>query len=129
MQKDFTSKRSHTKNPEMEESENNTMKTAHATAEEQQAQNIFDMQKASQFLNCHRGRYIIGRALYETYQKVKDEEPSDAADMKFLGETLFQIGWLSAFVMKDRNVIKQQMENIRKHIKTAGKRKTKIGKA
>ena len=128
MRKDFTSKRSNRKNPEMEESEDNTMKTAHGTADEQQARDVFDMQKANQFLNCHRGRYIIGRALYETYLKVKDEEPSDAADMKFLGETLFQIGWLSASVMRDKSVLKQ-MEDLRKHIKTAGKRKTKIGKA
>ena len=92
----------------MEESQNTPMKT-----DQQQASHIFELQKANQFLQCQRGRYIVGRALYETYLKVKEEEPSDASDMKFLGETLFQIGWLSASVMRDANVIRQ-IANARK---------------
>jgi len=52
--------------------------------------------KAVKFLGSLRGAYIVGRALYETYQHIKDEEPSDASDMQYLGENLFSIGWLSA---------------------------------
>jgi len=60
-----------------------------------------DTKSVLQFLGSSRGSYIVGRALYETYQRVKDEEPSDASDMKYLGENLFPIGWISAQAMAE----------------------------
>jgi len=55
--------------------------------------------KAVQFLGSSRGNYIVGRCLYETYQRIKNEEPSDASDMEYLGHNLFTLGWISAHAM------------------------------
>lgn len=60
-----------------------------------------EQKSAVQFLGSHRGAYIVGRCLYETYQRIKNEEPSDASDMKYLGENLFSLGWISAQAMSE----------------------------
>lgn len=63
-----------------------------------------EQKSAVQFLGSHRGAYIVGRCLYETYQRIKNEEPSDASDMKYLGENLFTLGWISAQAMSELDV-------------------------
>jgi len=50
-------------------------------------------EKALAFLQSPRGRYIIGQALYIACEKLKDSEPSNATDMRMLGEKLFGVGW------------------------------------
>jgi hypothetical protein len=64
-----------------------------------------DSQKqALKFLSSLRGNYIVGRALYDTYLRIKNEEPSDASDMEYLGKNLFNLGWLSASLFKNNYV-------------------------
>lgn len=55
---------------------------------------------AFELLRSYRGNYIVGRALYETAKRIREEEPSDCADMTLIGEQLFPLGWASAQAME-----------------------------
>lgn len=77
-----------------EAKESNSFKSMWITSE-----NKVSPEVAVEFLNTLRGKYIVGQALQLAVQHLeKVEEPykevSNISDMRFLGENLFQIGWL-----------------------------------
>lgn len=60
--------------------------------------------EAVQFAQSLRGQYILGQALAiasETLKKAEYPESSNISDMEFLGESLFQIGFLPTKMQGD----------------------------
>jgi hypothetical protein len=72
--------------------ENREARKGLALRHEQQAQKSARLD-ALELFQSPRGRYIVGQALYIASEKLKDSEPSNATDMRMLGEKLFGIGW------------------------------------
>jgi len=48
--------------------------------------------EALELFQSHRGRYIVGQALYIASKKLRKTEPSNSYDMRILGR-LFDVGW------------------------------------
>jgi|TARA_R100000353_G_scaffold127106_2_gene90230 hypothetical protein len=50
-----------------------------------------NVEEARKFASTPRGQLILGQALAVASKVLKDKEPSNSDDMKFLGENLFGI--------------------------------------
>ena len=50
-----------------------------------------EIERAREFAKSPRGQLIFGQALALASEQLKDTEPSNSDDMKFLGERLFGI--------------------------------------
>jgi hypothetical protein len=58
------------------------------------------MSEAAKFLSSIRGNYIVGQALHIAHDQLVNSEPSNAHDMRYIGENLFMMGWSSHQLMQ-----------------------------
>jgi hypothetical protein len=57
-------------------------------------------EEAMKFLGSVRGQFIVGQALTLAAQQLKESEPSNAGDMKYLAENLFQLGMAATLTVQ-----------------------------
>lgn len=72
------------------------------------------IETANELLSSARGNYIIGQALAIAAEILStnehpNKEESNAADMKLLGETIFEAGWL---ITNSKKLIKKQIKEM-----------------
>ena len=70
-------------------------------------------QKLELLLKTPRGQLIFGQALAVASDMLKDTEPSNSDDMKFLGENLFGI-WYAIYTPEAQEVIRKTEEEVAK---------------
>lgn len=69
--------------------------------------------KARAFAKTPRGQLIFGQALAVASDMLKDTEPSNSDDMKFLGENLFGI-WYAIYTPEAQEAIRKTEEEVAK---------------
>ena len=84
-----------------------------------------DVANAQKFAMSQRGQLIIAQALAIASKSLKEKEPSNASDMIFLGEHLFQPFWT---IYADEEFAKMQqkiMDQCNEHNKKLLKKESK----
>jgi len=71
------------------------------------------IEQAKNFAKTPRGQLIFGQALALGCEALKDSEPSNSDDMKYLGENLFGI-WYMIYSPEGRQAIEKATEDANK---------------
>lgn len=79
------------------------------------------IKSAREFAKTPRGQLIFGQALALASEQLKDSEPSNSDDMKFLGEHLFGI-WYAMFTPEVAKAIQKNVDEVNEHNKQLAER-------